>query len=183
MSTMRSALAPLALVAVAGCHGAGPYGHSPKYAPLDDEAKAVEGARQYDPVMYQREQEAWRKGTTWLFGIVTNRASGPSGGAYLTLSVRTLEPRNLCDNANDEDTCRVTVSDKDFGVVHAIVPLRPEDDVGEHSVGGGSLLRVVGKLGQDVDPNDGAPILRATYYRHWPRHFFVTKASAEHMRQ
>lgn len=167
----------------AACHGAGPYGYSANYAPLADEEKAQAGARDYDPVMFQREPEQWRKKPSALFGIVTGRAPGPGGSAYLTLSVRRLEPRNLCTNGNDEDTCRVTVSDRDFGTVHAQVALRPEDDMGEHSVGGGSLVRLVGGFGEDTDPSDGGPVLRATYYRHWPRYFFVTRASAEHMRQ
>ncbi len=166
-----------------GCHSAGPYGHAVNYEPLGDEEKAVTGAREYDPVMFQRQPDEWRAKTSSLFGVVTKRDAAPGGGAYLTLSVRRLEQRNLCENANDEDTCRVTVSDADFGVVHAIVALRPEDDVGEHSVGIGSLLRVVGKFGQDLDTNDGAPILRATYYRHWPHYFYVTKSSARTMRQ
>src|SRR5437870_5803926 len=162
----------LLALALPACHSAGAYGHSPKYVPLSDESSAIAGAREYDPVMVQREPEAWRAQPTALFGIVTNRGSGPSGGTYLTLSVRSLEPRNLCDNMNDDDTCRVTVSDKDFGVVHALVDLHGDDDVGEHSVGGGSLVRLVGKLVDSADPQDGAPILRATYYRHWPRYFY-----------
>ena len=103
--------------------------------------------------------------------------------APLTLSVRRLEPRNLCDSNADEGTCRVTVSDADFGVVRVNVAFKGEDDIGEHSVGGGSLVRVVGNFGEDVDPADGSPIMRATYYRHWPRYFFVTKAAAAQMRQ
>jgi len=114
---------------------------------------------------------------------VTSRAAGPGGGAYLTLSVRRLEPRNLCDSNADEDTCRVTVSDADFGVIHVNVALHGDDDMGEHSVGGGSLVRVIGSVGEDVDPADGSPIMRVTYYRHWPRYFFVTKAAASQMRQ
>ena len=103
--------------------------------------------------------------------------------AYVALSVRRLETRNLCSNGNDEDTCRVTVSDRDFGVVHALVVLRPEDDVGEHSASVGSLLRVAGKFGEDLDPNDGSPVLRGEFYRHWPRNFYVTKSKADLMRQ
>jgi hypothetical protein len=118
-----------------------------------------------------------------LFGVVTSRAPGPGGAAYLTLSVRKLEPRNLCSNANDEDTCRVTVSDRDFGVVHALVQLRGTDDMGEKSVGVGSLVRVAGVFGEDVDPADGAPVLRATFYRHWPRYYFVTRSKSDLMRQ
>ena len=170
-------------LALSGCHSAGPFGHSVNYEPLGDEERAAAGAREYDPVMFQRQPDDWRAKPSALFGIVTSRGSGAGGGAYLTMTVRRLEPRNLCENANDEDTCRVTVSDRDFGVVHAVVALRPEDDVGEHSVGIGSLVRVVGLFGQDVDPRDASPVMRATYYRHWPRYTYVTRASARNMRQ
>ena len=61
--------------------------------------------------------------------------------------------------------------------------LRPEDDVGEKSTGVGSLVRIVGQLGEDVDPNDGTPILRASFYRHWPRYYYVTSARSDLMRQ
>ena len=170
------------LASVAGCGGGGKYGYAPSYAATDTEESAAKGARDYDPVMYGREPEAWRKGNVVLFGVVTGRGAGSGGTANLALSVRRLEPRNLCENGNDEDTCRVTVSDKDFGMVHAFVALKGEDDVGEHSVANGSLVRVVGKLGEDVN-SDGQPILRASFYRHWPRHFYVTKANSETMRQ
>lgn len=173
----------LCVVGLAACRSAGPYGYSPTYVAFDEEAEATKGAREYDPVMYQREPDAWRKTKTSIFGVVTGRAPGPGGGTYLALSVRRLEPRNLCQNANDEDSCRVTVSDRDFGVVHVLAPLDPDDDVGERSIAAGSLVRVVGQFGEDVDPNDGAPIVRAFFYRHWPRHFYVTKANAETMRQ
>jgi len=173
----------LVSLALAGCHGAGPYGHAVNYEPLGEEETAIAGAREYDPVMFQRQPEEWRAKPTMLFGIVTVRGNGSGGGAYLTLSVRRLEPRNLCVNGNDEDSCRVTVSDKDFGVVHAVVSLRPEDNVGEHSMGIGSLVRLVGMFGEAVDTNDGAPTMRASFYRHWPRYTYVTKASAGNMRQ
>ncbi len=183
MSTLARAITMVLVLGLAACRGAGPYGYAPNYVSTDSEEDATKGAREYDPVMYQREPETWRKSKTVLFGVVTGRSPGPGGAAYLTLSVRRLEPRNLCSNANDQDSCRVTVSDRDFGVVHALTALRPDDDVGERSVGAGSLVRVAGQFGEDVDPNDGAPILRGTFYRHWPRHFFVTKANAETMRQ
>src|SRR4051794_13245538 len=99
------------VLALAACHSPGLYGHAVNYAPLDDETRAVADAREYDPVMYPREPEAWRKGTVHLFGVVESRSPGPGGAAMLKLSVRRLEPRNLCENEKDEDTCRVTVSD------------------------------------------------------------------------
>jgi len=180
----RPGLRLLAAAALlSGCHGAGPYGHSPAYAPLDDEASAVTGAREYDPVMAQRQPEEWRKGRVVLFGVVEARAPGPGGQAALKLSVRALATRNLCDNQNDDDSCRVTVSSKDFGVVTALVSLRAEDDVGPRSIAPKSLLRVVGTIGQDVSPGDGAPVVRATWYRHWPSFFYVTPSSARDLRQ
>ena len=176
-------LALTGLLALAACHSAGPYGYAPTYVPTDDEERAQNGATEYDPVMFQRDPDGWRKKKVTLFGVVTQRGSGPGGGAYLSLSVRRLEPRNLCDNGNDDDSCRVTVSDKDFGVVHVLAPLRPDDDFGARSIGIGSLVRVFGTFGEDLDPNDGQPVMRVQTYRHWPRNFYVTKASAAHMRQ
>jgi hypothetical protein len=168
---------------LSGCRSAGPYGYAAAYSPTSDETTAANGAREYDPVMYAREAAEWRKSRVVLFGVVTGRAPGPGGAAYLTLSVRKLETRNLCSNANDEDTCRVTVSDRDFGVVHVLAALRPEDDIGEHSVGVGSLVRAVGMFGEDVDPSGAGPVMRASFYRHWPRYFYVTRSSADLMRQ
>jgi hypothetical protein len=173
----------LGFVIVAGCHGAGLYDHDVAYIPLSAEEKASQGVRDYDPVMYQRQPEQWQARPTSLFGVVTRRGTGPSGGAYLTLSVRRLETRNVCENSNDRDTCRTTVSDRDFGVMHALLKLAPDDDIGPLSVGIGSMLRIVGTFAQEADPTDGAPILHATFYRHWPRYFYVTKASAKDMRQ
>lgn len=168
---------------VVGCHGAGVYGHAPQYVPLDEETAALSGSREYDPVMAQRQPDEWRKGKVVLFGVVESRVPGPGGQASLKLSVRTLEPRNLCDNGNDDDSCRVTVSSKDFGVVSVLASLRAEDDVGPHSIAPKSLLRVVGTIGQDVSKSDGALVLRATWYRHWPPFFYVTLSSARDMRQ
>ncbi|HEV8247870.1 MAG TPA: hypothetical protein VGP93_18980, partial [Polyangiaceae bacterium] len=139
-----SALALLSL-ALGGCHSAGPYGYSRSYTALDEEEDATESAREYDPVMVQREPEAWKKRPITLFGVVRGRAQGPGGSAYLALSVRTLSNRNLCDDF-DEDTCRVTVSEKEHAVVHARAKLRSADDIGKESLSVGSLVRVVGKL-------------------------------------
>jgi hypothetical protein len=170
-------------LAVAACQGAGPYGHSPRYAELSDEQAAAAGAREYDPVMVERRPDEWRKGATSLFGVVESRAAGPSGQALLRLSVRRLEPRNLCDNQNDDDSCRVTVSDKDFGVVWALVSLHAGDDVGPRSLGPRSLVRLIGTIGQEPAPGGVGLVLHATFYRHWPALFYVTRASAHDLRQ
>jgi len=175
-------LLSLALV-LPRCGGGGQYGHAVNYVPLSDEEKATKTAKEYDPVMFQRQPDQWRGKPVALFGIVTNRGSGPGGAAYVTISVRRLEPRNACESHADEDTCRVTVSDADFGLVHVQVVAHGEDDVGEHSIGGGSLLRLVGTFGEETDPNDGGAVMRATYYRHWPRGQYVTTAAAANWRR
>ncbi len=166
-----------------GCAGAGPYGHSPRYVPLGQEESVVRGAREYDPVMVRRQPEEWRKSPVVLFGVVESRTPGPLGQALLKLGVRILEPRNLCESEQDQDSCRVTVSNKDFGVVYALVSLRGDDDIGPRSIAPRSLLRIVGNVGQDVSSVDGAPVVRATWYRHFPPFYYVTRASARDMRQ
>jgi hypothetical protein len=163
-----------------GCHSAGQYGHARSYQPLSAEDAAASGAREYDPVMAERDKDEWKKATISLFAVVKSRSPAKDGGAYLSLSMRTLSDRNLCDDF-DEDTCRVTVSEHEHAVLHANLKLASEDDVGQYSVGKGSLLRVVGRLSDEVDPDDGTPVLRVSYYRHWPRNFFVTTADAAHM--
>lgn len=180
----RRALRLLALssgLALAACHSAGPYGFSRVYSPLSEEEDASEGAKRYDPVMIERDPAHWRGQPITLFGVVRQRSQAAGGLAYLTLSVRTLATRNLCDQM-DEDSCRVTVSDHEFAVIHASVKLRPEDDLGKLALSPGSLVRVVGKLTDDVDKTDGMPVLKASYYRHWPRNFYVTMADRDHMR-
>lgn len=176
----RFAFTACAALCLVACHSAGPYGFARSYQPASAEESAAEGAREYDPVMAERDREAWKKGKVSLFGVVKQRASAKDGGAYLTLSMRTLSERNLCDDF-DEETCRVTVSEHEHAVLHATLTLTRDDEIGAHSVGKGSLVRVIGTLTDEVDPSDGAPVLRVSYYRHWPRHFFVTTASRSQM--
>jgi hypothetical protein len=68
-------------------------------------------------------------------------------------------------------------------VVYVLAELKGEDDTGPKSVQLKSLVRIVGKVGQDVSPTDGAPVIRASYYRHWPVYTYVTRSAASHMRQ
>ena len=114
----------LALALLTGCGSAGPYGYSRTYSPLGAEDDAAEGAREYDPVMSERDKADWKKAKVSVFGIVTKRVAGPAGVAYVTLSVRTLEVRNLCDQL-DEETCRVTVGEHEFAIVHAKLQISP----------------------------------------------------------
>ena len=167
---------------LAACGSAGQYGHSPRYVPLGDEEAAATGATDYDPVMAKRSPEKWKGKTVSVFGIVLNRSPGSGGNAEVKLSVRTLEERNLCDSS-DDDSCRVTVSEHEHAVVHALLRLSSEDDIGEHSVGPRSLIRVIGTVTDEVDQSDGEPVLKAKFYRHWPRDFYVTTADRGYMRR
>jgi len=172
----------LLALSLTACGGAGPYGHSRIYAPTSDEESAAEGSVDYDPVMAKRSPDQWKGKTVSLFGVVLSRGAGSGGNTEVKLSVRTLESRNLCDNS-DDDSCRVTVSDHEYAIAHALLHLGVDDDIGEHSVGPGSLLRVIGSITDEVDPSDGEPVLRAKFYRHWPRGFYVTNADRKFMRQ
>lgn len=166
----------------AGCGSAGPYGHSRVYAPLGDEESAAASAERYDPVMARRLPEEWQAKKLELFGIVLARAEGRDGLADLTLSVRRLSARNLCD-AGDEDTCRVTVGDQELARVHALVQLRQADAIGPKDMKPQSLVRVVGKLEDHVNKDDGTDVLVASYYRHWPAAEFVTEQARSYMRR
>jgi hypothetical protein len=162
------------------CASGGAYGHARTYEALGDEEDAVENAVDYDPIMVRRRPQDWNDKHVRLFGVVKSRRDGAGGAAYLTLGMRTLSDRNLCESP-DEDTCRVTVSEHEHAVVHALVPLGSSDDIGNERVTTGSLLRIVGKVTDQVDESDGSRVIRATYYRHWPYREYVTTAARSYM--
>jgi hypothetical protein len=172
----------LSLMLAAGCHSAGQYGYSRTYTPLDAEASAAEKSKEYDPVMANRLPHEWQGKDLDLFGIVLARGEGRDGLADLTLSMRRLAPRNLCE-AGEEDTCRVTVSDREMGRVHALVKVDSSDDVGQTRVQPRSLVRIVGRLEDQPDKGDGSPVLLVSYYRHWPPDYYVTEQARSYMKR
>jgi hypothetical protein len=172
----------LCTCATLACASGGQWGHSPNYEPQSEEEAALEGSTEYDPVMAGRSPEKWRNKPIHLFGVVTERKTAPGGLADVTLSMRALEPRNLCENAED-DSCRVTVSEREHARVHVLLKLLPDGDIGSESVATLSLLRVVGTLNEEPSAQDGLPVIRAKYYRHWPRNYYVTTAARSYMRR
>jgi hypothetical protein len=182
MSRSLVLVCTLSLVSFA-CHSAGPYGHAVKYEPLREEEAAASTALDLDPVMIRRFPQRYQDKPLSVFAVVVERAPGPNGLAQLTLSQRRVLKRNLCENMNDEDTCRVTVTDQDFGVLRALVRLGPDDEGGAQPVMPGSLLRLVGTLDAAPAKEDGAPVLRAKYYRHFPPRTYRTDAFSGVMRQ
>jgi len=181
-SGSRGPAAALALVLGAGCASAGQYGHSRAYSPLPAEETAAANSERYDPVMVRRLPQDWQQKTVELFGIVLGRAEGRDGLADLTLSVRRLAARNLCE-AGEEDTCRVTVGDQELSRVHALVKLEQSEAIGKGSLKAQSLVRVIGKLEDHVNKDDGADIIVASYYRHWPAAEYVTEQARSYMRR
>jgi hypothetical protein len=169
-------------VGVFACHSPGPYGHSKVYSPLEAEADAAAKATDYDSVMAQRFPDQWKGKSVSVFGVVKSRRQDASGATKLTMSVRALAPRNLCD-VGGENTCRVTVSDREYGVVHALVKLRAEERAGDIGVDTDSLMRIIGVIGDQVDPQDSNPVISTTYYRHWPRNYYVTASAQSYLRR
>jgi hypothetical protein len=172
----------LCLCTTLACASGGQWGHSPNYDPLSEEESALQGSTEYDPVMASRSPEKWRNKSVHLFGVVIERKAAAGGLADVTLSMRTLEPRNLCETAED-DSCRVTVSEREHARVHALLKLQSEGDIGSESVGTLSLLRVIGNVSDEPSAQDGLPVIRGTYYRHWPRNYYVTTAARSYMRR
>jgi len=168
--------------AVWGCSSAGPYGFSRSYSPLGPEEAALQGSDHYDPVMAKRLPDEWRSKKLDVFGIVLARGEGREGLADLTLSVRRLAARNLCEDAS-EDSCRVTVGDQELARVHALVKLSQNDNVGNERVQPRSLLRVVGKLEDQANKDDGSDVLLSEFYRHWPAAYFVTEQARSYMKR
>ncbi len=175
----RLAAITIALGVAMGCASAGPWGFSRQYTPLDAEETAAAGAVKYDPVMAERRAAEWVGKPLSVFGIVREVNDSPQG-TELLLSVRVLQDRNLCETAS-ESSCRVTVSEHEFGQMVAIVNLRPEERSGEARLITGSLVRVVGPLAAKPDQKTGLHRIDASYYRHWPHKYFVTTADRDYM--
>jgi hypothetical protein len=160
-------------VMLGGCGGAGRWGHARHYVPTSEEKQAIEGARDLDVPMAQLKPEAWRGQKVRFFMVVGDRRPGPGGAAYLTGKQHVLNEINGCENKFDEDSCRVTIKPTGHETVHAVVRLAGDDDVGAVRVGPGSLLRVVGVLGDATDPDDGRLVIQASWYRQWPLGYYA----------
>ncbi len=177
----RGLLPFIALASFLGCAASNQYGHAPDYVPLPEETRAAQGSVDYDPVMSLRTPEHWGAQPVRLFGVVKTGERAADGSHTFLVSVRTLAERNLCEN-EASDSCRVTVSDKEFDSIRVTMQVPREKLEGEEALGSGSLVRLVGKLEPDAErPNH--PKMRVDYFRHWPRGFFVTTAARDRMRR
>jgi hypothetical protein len=57
--------------------------------------------------------------------------------------------------------------------VHVLAKLTGDLDIGPLKVSSGSLLRVVGTIGDKTDPDDGKLVIQATWVRAWPIGYYA----------
>ena len=174
---MRTRTIPLFATAVVallvGCSSPGRWGHARSYAPTSAEKDATNGARELDAPMAELKPGEWHGVKVRFFMVVDERKPGPGGTAYLSGQLHTLNEINGCENKHDDDSCRVTIKPTGHEKVHAIIHLAGEDDVGELRVGTGTLVRVVGTLSDQLDPDDGKLVVQGSWYRQWPIGYYV----------
>jgi hypothetical protein len=183
---MRARLALLlglvvSLASLAGCGGGGLYGYSRSYSALGEEnpylSRAVETS--YEEVRRTRPEE--QRFISW-FGVVRAMEDAGGGRVRLSMSLRAHQERHLCEGPGD-DTCRVTVSERELGTFTVLLTARAADrSEGPMRLQIGSLLRVYGTATADTD-SSGGPVLEVEWYRHWPPHYYVTTRASSSMRR
>lgn len=174
VGSFRSVVLALLLTA---CASGGPYGYARNYSPSSDEESALENATEYDPVMTGRRKHEWVGKKVWVFGVVESVDKTEGGKLDVLLSIRGLQGRNLCQN-QDEDSCRVTVTDHEFGKIHTLTR-----EAADKPIGHNSLLRVIGPISENPHPRTGNWVIDAEFTRHWPNTEYVTLSEREFMRQ
>ena len=173
-SAVSLALTLAAAASVSGCGSPGRWGHSPQYVPASGEQDAIADTRDLnDGAQALLTFEKWKGAKVRFFMVVDERKPGPGGAAYVTGQLHTLNEINGCANKHDNDSCRVTIKPTGHDTVHAIVRLSGEDDIGELRVGTGTLLRVVGVLSDQTDPDDGKLVIQGSWYRQWPIGYYA----------
>ena len=180
MTRLALALLVVALSS-AGCYSAGLYGYDRTYVPLDEEEGLIERATVPPYRDVRRDPREFRRALVMWFGVVTSTEAEPGGKVLVHTSHRIHQDRHLCADM-ERDTCRVTVSERSEGVFSAIIAIRPEDTTGRNRLQTGSLVRVYGTVTGGYDA-EGGPVLRARYYRHWPRGQYLTTAARGQMRR
>ncbi|MEM9195338.1 MAG: hypothetical protein AAGF12_39575 [Myxococcota bacterium] len=170
-----------AIAAVLGCGGGGQYSYAREYVPLGQEEEFLEQA---SPVSYEevrRDPADFRESNLGWFGIVTRVQHEDGGNATVALTYRNHRERHLCGDERSS-SCRVTVSERAIGPFSIQIQMRPEDREGQDRMWVGSLVKVYGSPTGDFD-DEGGPLIRAAFYRHWPRGTYVTTGAAGSMRR
>ena len=171
----RTPLFVFALLLSTSCGGAGRYGYARSYVYYGNEAPYGRRAHDalYDEV--RRLPDRFNQQLISWFGVVTSVTTS-GAESRLGMQLRIHQERHLCEDES-ESSCRVTVSESDGGPFTAVLRLAPEDQIGENRLQPGALVRVYGTLSQGEYDPQGGPVLRAEFYRHWPRGQYVTTAA------
>jgi hypothetical protein len=167
-------------VAATACSSGGPYGFSRSYSALDAEEDALDGSVEYDPVAYERPLPSALGKRVNVFGVVQSLTPNANGTTDVLVGVRALQGRNLCET-DDQESCRVTISEAEFGKVYLRLKLRPENVTGVDRLAVGGLVRAIGPVSKEPHPKTGATMIDATYYRVWPMHKYVTTQARSYM--
>lgn len=169
------------LFGIAGCGGGGQYGFAHQYEPLGEERPYLDRAEElsYEEVRRTRPEE--QRLVEWFGVVVEPPQPQEDGTARVLLSLRAHQDRHLCASSSS-DSCRVTVSEREIGRFTAIVLIRAEDRAGPRRIWTGSLLKIYGTATGE-ESEDGGPLMRVEWYRHWPPHYYVTTGSAGSMRR
>lgn len=181
--------AAVLVLAIAGC-GGGMYGHDRDYETLSAEDDLLEKTTETTYEDVRRTPSQYRSAKLGWFGVVEDITPVGEARVRLTLSYRTLQPRNYCSDETS-GSCRVTVSERDGGTFIAFARIRTEDEVpGPSRLAPGSLLRIFGHPHGElmkvdvIDASDpGVPVIEGEWYRHWPRTEYVTTGAAAIMRR
>jgi hypothetical protein len=173
-------VAALFACSLAAC-GGGQYGFARTYSPLASEQTHFDQAEEATYQDLLRDPRRFEKTEVGWFGTVDSVAQAPDGRARLTLKLRAHQARHLCSD-DSRSSCRVTVSEAQLGVFTVDIALKPEEINGKERIWVGSLLKVYGTHSGEYSEETG-PVLKVSYYRHWPRGFYVTTAARGSMRR
>lgn len=163
------------------CASGGQYGYTRTYKPLPAEASHFEKAQELPYEQVKTTPYDYKETEVTWFGVVEGMSELPDGQTQLELALRTHQARHLCHDEY-EDSCRMTVSQSSTGKFITRLKLTEAERTGKERVWVGSLLKVYGQPTGDYDEK-GNPVLEVSYYRHWPRGYYVTTAQRSAMKR
>jgi hypothetical protein len=177
----RWAGSAILLLAAVGC-GGNPYGYARYYVPLSEEETYAEQAVEPIYTDLVRDPGAFANQTIGWFGVVSEVVPQEDGSMLVRMGQRPHVERHLC-SARADDSCRVTISERDSGPFSVRLRLQPgTDSEGVNRVQRESLLKIYGKPGGEYD-STGGPFLTVEFYRHWPRGQYVDTTAQGLMRR
>ena len=174
-------VATLSLAFAGAACGGNNYGYAREYVPTDDEEPFYEKAADVSYEEVRRDPQSYAQRLLGWFGVVSDVRRAPDGTVVVALDMRFHQPRHLCSD-EFESSCRVTISEREGGPFSTTLRLRGEDVGGSTQLNVGSLVKVYGMPTGEFDSR-GGPLIKASYYRHWPHGAYVSTSGAVNMRR